>query len=310
MSAGDPRRYYELLGIDRTASAEEIRTAFRERAKRYHPDGGARGDEARFHRLREAFETLRDPQRRMRYDAEGLRAEQEPEQPAAGAGAPADDPDAAPRPWADAAALRASLQAGLRQAWPPAALVLGLVLLLAGLAWYRLAAQDRAIAALTQRLDGLQALVAERARPAAEPAREPGQPAVPLKVRFQGELVFPRGLAELAAANRTRADQVMHGLKVALANLPPGGNWTVLLLAGARRLGGPDDGAAASWELAVRRLGAAGDYLVRQGVPAERIAARFQAGADGADATSFQPEALQLQLLCCAPAIFQPDPAR
>ena len=49
-----------------------IRSAFRERAKLYHPDVGSDADDERFRTLREAYDVLRDPQRRLQYDAESL----------------------------------------------------------------------------------------------------------------------------------------------------------------------------------------------------------------------------------------------
>ena len=59
MAVGDPRGYYRALGVDRTASAEDIRTAFRLRAKELHPDrAGETGDREAFRRLREAYEAL------------------------------------------------------------------------------------------------------------------------------------------------------------------------------------------------------------------------------------------------------------
>ncbi|KKF39793.1 molecular chaperone DnaJ, partial [Halorubrum saccharovorum] len=53
------REAYETLGLDRTADSEAIRSAYRERAKRLHPDG-ADGDEAAFKELNEAYELLTD----------------------------------------------------------------------------------------------------------------------------------------------------------------------------------------------------------------------------------------------------------
>jgi DnaJ-class molecular chaperone len=53
------REAYETLGLDRTADSETIRSTYRERAKRLHPDG-ERGDEAAFKELNEAYELLRD----------------------------------------------------------------------------------------------------------------------------------------------------------------------------------------------------------------------------------------------------------
>jgi hypothetical protein len=58
--------YYELLGVGPTASVGEIRTAYRALAKVMHPDAG--GTAGTFRLLREAYETLSDPQRRADYD--------------------------------------------------------------------------------------------------------------------------------------------------------------------------------------------------------------------------------------------------
>ncbi len=58
--------YYELLGVDRSASAAEIKTAYRALAKVMHPDAG--GTSGSFRLLREAYETLNDPDRRAHYD--------------------------------------------------------------------------------------------------------------------------------------------------------------------------------------------------------------------------------------------------
>ena len=74
--AGDPRGYYRALGVDRTASADDIKAAFRQRAKNLHPDqGGGGADKEAFRCLLEAYEALRDPQQRLRYDTESLAAD-------------------------------------------------------------------------------------------------------------------------------------------------------------------------------------------------------------------------------------------
>jgi curved DNA-binding protein CbpA len=57
-----------VLGIAEDADDEMIRSAFRALARRYHPDVGAGSSLAEFKRVREAYETLVDPERRRRYD--------------------------------------------------------------------------------------------------------------------------------------------------------------------------------------------------------------------------------------------------
>jgi curved DNA-binding protein len=64
--------YYETLGVPRDASQEDIRAAHRRLARRYHPDvSNEAGAEDRFKEVSEAYEVLRDPEKRERYDRFG-----------------------------------------------------------------------------------------------------------------------------------------------------------------------------------------------------------------------------------------------
>jgi molecular chaperone DnaJ len=65
--------YYEVLGVARNATEAEIKRAFRELARRYHPDGNPSdpGAEERFKEISIAYEVLSDPERRRRYDVFG-----------------------------------------------------------------------------------------------------------------------------------------------------------------------------------------------------------------------------------------------
>ncbi|MEE2801495.1 MAG: molecular chaperone DnaJ [Bacteroidota bacterium] len=68
--------FYEVLGIDRNASAAEIKKAYRKKAVKYHPDknpGDAEAEEM-FKKAAEAYETLSDPQKKARYDQLGHQA--------------------------------------------------------------------------------------------------------------------------------------------------------------------------------------------------------------------------------------------
>ena len=61
--------YYKTLGVPRTATADEIKKAFRKLARTHHPDAG--GDEAKFKEINEAYEVLSDDKKRKLYDQYG-----------------------------------------------------------------------------------------------------------------------------------------------------------------------------------------------------------------------------------------------
>ena len=71
--ADSKRDYYEVLGIAKGASEDEIKKAYRQMAKKYHPDlnPGDKEAEARFKEVNEAYEVLSDAQKKARYDQYG-----------------------------------------------------------------------------------------------------------------------------------------------------------------------------------------------------------------------------------------------
>jgi len=63
------KNYYDILGLDKKATPEEVKKAFRKLAQKHHPDKG--GDEAKFKEITEAYSTLSDEKRRREYDSYG-----------------------------------------------------------------------------------------------------------------------------------------------------------------------------------------------------------------------------------------------
>ena len=69
----DYKDYYQILGVDRKAGDADIKKAYRNLAKKYHPDKnpGDKTSEQKFKEINEAYEVLKDPEKRSRYDQLG-----------------------------------------------------------------------------------------------------------------------------------------------------------------------------------------------------------------------------------------------
>src|SRR3954453_24056606 len=72
------RDYYETLGVPKTASEDEIRSAFRKLERKYHPDVAKdkKAAEEKFKEINEAHEVLSDPEKRRKYDQLGANWQQ------------------------------------------------------------------------------------------------------------------------------------------------------------------------------------------------------------------------------------------
>ena len=67
----EKRDFYEVLGVSKSATKDEIKSAYRKLAKVYHPDDKQTGDEAKFKEIQEAYDILYDDQKRQTYDQFG-----------------------------------------------------------------------------------------------------------------------------------------------------------------------------------------------------------------------------------------------
>ncbi len=69
----DYKDYYQILGVERSASADDIRKAYRKLAMQYHPDRnpGNKQAEEKFKEINEAYQVLSDKEKRTRYDQLG-----------------------------------------------------------------------------------------------------------------------------------------------------------------------------------------------------------------------------------------------
>src|SRR6202041_1909447 len=66
------RDYYQILGVTRAADADEVKRAYRKLARKYHPDvSKEKNAEERFKEVQEAYEVLKDPEKRAAYDQLG-----------------------------------------------------------------------------------------------------------------------------------------------------------------------------------------------------------------------------------------------
>jgi curved DNA-binding protein CbpA len=272
----DSRGFYRLLGVSPTASNDEIRSAFRELAKLYHPDSG-NPDQDHFRRLREAYEVLRDPQRRLRYDAEELDAERRRDQARRGAAAAG---------WAGLLTDR------------PRLVRLGL-LGTCGALLLALIAVSAALAGRGGEAERLRAEVAQLRRQLDSARAAPAQAADGRQAVYTASIAFPPGSAELDGDLRAQLDARINELRAAVQALPPGQGWAVLVDGYSGRAATGEGVTVEAWELALLRIATVTDVLARSSVPPERLGVRFLAGFAPSDAGADEARTIELRLLCC-----------
>ncbi len=282
MVNGEPiRDYYAILGVERTASAEEIKSAYRERAKWLHPDQAGPGtDPERFRLLSEAYAVLSDPVQRAAYEAR-LRAR------AKTGGRNGHGPRERTRQRSQRPAVRWARW----RVWRALA-TLGLVVVL-GLSLWLWHTQSR-IRLLERQLSQI---------PVQQPfattgsSGEAGERPV-ATARVSGEILFRPGTAELDRRAEQQLAVLLAQFDRTVRALPPSADWHLVLSSRASRAVAHDALAIAVWERALRRFEAVTGRLVAAGVPAERIALRFAAGPFKA-AVPMDENRILLRLVCC-----------
>lgn len=287
---GDPRGYYALLGLEVTASADEIRRAFAERAKLLHPDQGGRSrDTAAFQRLVDAYETLRDPSRRLHYDAESVVMAPEP---AAAA------PRRAPRP--ERTRVRDPLARGvpLPRLGPLLAglAAIGVLALIGTWLWLQRAEinrQNHQIAALTVDLERARDEGADvNARYAA--ANGGGGSTI----LYSKDLVFAQGSSDLDAGMQQQLAEAVAGAAKAIGTVPPQQPWLIVIEGQAARAANEAGLEIDAWQAALVRAGLVVDRMVREGLPADHVALRFTAGL-ARQAGGDEDRTVRLRVECC-----------
>jgi hypothetical protein len=296
----DPKGYYRALGVGRDASAEELKAAFRERAKLWHPDqGGPDADEDRFRHLVEAYEVLRDPVRRRAYDESGFRSARER----------AERQTASARPRPAGRSPRLTPRPG---SWPMGSVLAVIALALVSLAvtalWWsaerQLALADAQIQDLSLRLsDAVAAQADTRTRYRAstvaglDQALQAGRSGGGFL--FAGEVAFPPGGTELDPEGQRQLEQAILGLAEAVRKVPADRDWLILVESFAAAAASPAGVEVGAWEKALLRMALVVDTLARQGLPAERLAGRFQAGMAPPDQRQGEGRVVEIKLLCC-----------
>ncbi|MCB1968981.1 MAG: DnaJ domain-containing protein [Geminicoccaceae bacterium] len=298
-AAADPKGYYRIMGVPPTASAEDIRIAFRERAKIFHPDQGnerANGDQFRL--LREAYDNLRDARKRMQYDAERLAVE-EPKRPM--------------RPRAQVVVERDVnwLFSGRTLSLAAGGLAVACLVLL-GLLWSaenRLAERDAEADDLYRRLAAAmqdQADVRARYRganfmrleEALASSSSIGSGSASRFV-FQAEIEFAADSSTIDDKLRGRLDAAVLDLARTISEIPADRDWLILLEGHAGEAARQAGVSVGAWEMSLLRLGTVVDYLVANGMPTQRLAVRFQAGFQPVGEAASDGGTVELKLLCC-----------
>lgn len=296
----DPKGYYRVLGVGRSATADELKLAFREKAKLYHPDaGGPQADEARFAHLVEAWETLRDPERRRAYDEQAFRAARERAEARGAARAAKAPPRRSPR--------LVPRREGPPFAWLLASVTLALVAAGFAALWWsaerRVGLRNAQIEDLSLRLSEALAGQADartryRAQTVAgfEQALQAGRAG---GFPFAGEVEFKAGATELDAAGQQQLERAILGLAEAIRRTPGDHDWLILVESFAATAASERGVEVEAWEKALLRLAVVVDGLARRGLPPERLASRFQAGMAPPDQRLGEGRVVEIKLVCC-----------